>query len=112
MIAELGLASLWLAAGLCMLQFIAGAIGARSEEQGPVAALVRPAAIVQAVLLVISLGCLLWVFAGTQCGADKLLRRRSGLGCPGDQPFRRPLASLAMGFGHVRGDGGVPSLLV
>ena len=64
MIAELGLASLWLAAGLCMLQFIAGAIGARSEEQGPVAALVRPAAIVQAVLLVISLG---WSIARMRC---------------------------------------------
>ena len=63
MIAEIGLAPLWLAAGLCLLQFIAGAIGARGDEQGPVSALVRPAAIVQALLLVVSFVCLLWVFA-------------------------------------------------
>ncbi len=65
MIAEIGLAALWLAAGLCLLQFIAGAIGARGDEQGPVSALVRPAAIVQALLLVVSFVCLLWVFAVT-----------------------------------------------
>ena len=65
MIAELGLAALWLAAGLCLLQFVAGVIGARGDEQGPVSALVRPAAIVQALLLVVSFVCLLWVFAVT-----------------------------------------------
>ena len=47
MIAELGLAALWLAAGLCVLQFLAGAAGARGEEQGALSALVRPAAVVQ-----------------------------------------------------------------
>ena len=65
MIAELGLAALWLAAGLCVLQFLAGAAGARGEEQGALSALVRPAAVVQGALLVIAFACLLRVFAVT-----------------------------------------------
>ena len=65
MIAELGLAALWLAAGLCVLQLIAGAAGARSDVQGALSALVRPAAVVQGVLLLVAFACLLRVFAVT-----------------------------------------------
>ena len=65
MIAELGLAALWLAAGLCVLQLIAGVIGYRSGDAGPVTALVRPAAIVQGLLLLFSFACLLRVFVMT-----------------------------------------------
>ncbi len=69
MIAELGLAALWLAAGLCVLQLIAAVAGVRGAEagtgEGSVAALVRPAAIVQALLLLVAFGCLLRVFAVT-----------------------------------------------
>ena len=63
MIAELGLAALWLAAGLCVLQLVAGAAGARREEQSPLSALVRPAAVVQGALLLVAFACLLRVFA-------------------------------------------------
>src|SRR5680860_1681563 len=55
---------------------------------------------------------LLRVFSGTQGGADELFRRGPSLGRPGNQPFRRPLTRLPMGFGHMGGDGGMPSLLV
>ena len=48
MIAELGLAALWLAAALAALQLIAGFLAARQNEQGgELAILVRPAAIVR-----------------------------------------------------------------
>ncbi|NCP18242.1 MAG: heme lyase CcmF/NrfE family subunit [Erythrobacter sp.] len=65
MIAELGLAALWLAAGLCVLQFVSGAIGVGGGADSAVGALARPAAIVQSLLLVISFACLLRVFAVT-----------------------------------------------
>ena len=64
MIAELGLAALWLAAALSMLQLVAGALGQR-ENSGELATLVRPAAIIQGVLAGISFVMLLWLFART-----------------------------------------------
>jgi len=64
MIAELGLAALWLAAALAGLQLLAGAVGMR-EGGAALAALVRPAAIVQALLCAIAFGALLLVFART-----------------------------------------------
>ncbi|MXO84979.1 heme lyase CcmF/NrfE family subunit [Altererythrobacter aurantiacus] len=64
MIAELGLAALWLAFALCVLQLGAAIAGGR--EQGAVlAAIVRPAAIVQGLLCGIAFLMLLWVFAIT-----------------------------------------------
>jgi cytochrome c-type biogenesis protein CcmF len=65
MIAELGLAALWLAAGLCVLQLFAGVLGARAGDDGVVSALTRPAAIVQGLVLLVSFACLLRVFAVT-----------------------------------------------
>ena len=65
MIAELGLAALWLAMGLCVLQLVAGTLGLRSADAGPIAALARPAAIVQGLLLVVAFACLLRVFVHT-----------------------------------------------
>jgi cytochrome c-type biogenesis protein CcmF len=64
MIAELGLAALWLAAALAGLQLLAGALGLREGGAG-LAALVRPAAIVQALLCALAFGALLLVFART-----------------------------------------------
>ena len=49
MIAEIGLASLWLAASLAALQFIAAWFGQRAGGE-TLARLVRPAAVVQALL--------------------------------------------------------------
>ena len=65
MIAEIGLAALWLAAGLCVLQLVAGAIGVRGGEDSAVSALARPAAIMQGLLLLFSFACLLRVFVMT-----------------------------------------------
>ena len=64
MIAELGLAALWLAAALAGLQLLAGGLGLRAEGE-QLATLVRPAAVVQALLCALSFGCLLLVFART-----------------------------------------------
>jgi len=64
MIAEFGLAALWLAAALAALQLLAGWLGLREGGQ-QLAALVRPAAVVQALLCALAFGCLLLVFART-----------------------------------------------
>jgi cytochrome c-type biogenesis protein CcmF len=64
MIAELGLAALWLAAALAGLQLLAGALGLRANGEG-LAALVRPAAVVQALLCALAFGALLLLFIRT-----------------------------------------------
>jgi cytochrome c-type biogenesis protein CcmF len=65
MIAELGLAALWLAAALAALQLLGGAVALVRGEAEPLAALVRPAAQVQAVLCAIAFVALLYLFAVT-----------------------------------------------
>ena len=64
MSAELGLAALWMAAALAILQLLGGAIAQRNPE-APLAALVRPAAMLQGFLALFSFAMLLWVFAIT-----------------------------------------------
>jgi cytochrome c-type biogenesis protein CcmF len=64
MIAELGLAALWLAAALAGLQLLGGFLGQR-EGGAELAALVRPAAALQAVLCAFSFAMLLWLFVRT-----------------------------------------------
>ncbi len=64
MIPEIGLAALWLAAALALLQLIAGFAGARTEGVA-FAALARPAAAVQGVLCLIAFASLVYVFAIT-----------------------------------------------
>ena len=64
MIAEIGLVALWLSAALAALQLIGGFIGAR-QEGAEIAGLVRPAAMLQAVLCGIAFLALMWVFAIT-----------------------------------------------
>ncbi|MEO6040926.1 MAG: cytochrome c biogenesis protein CcsA, partial [Croceibacterium sp.] len=64
MIAELGLAALWLAAALAALQLVAGVFGMRAGGE-PLSAMVRPAAVVQALLCAVSFAALLWVFSVT-----------------------------------------------
>jgi len=63
-IAELGLAALWLAAALAALQLIAGSLAQR-DGGAEFAALVRPAAVVQGLLCALSFLALLWLFATT-----------------------------------------------
>ncbi|WP_324076282.1 MAG: heme lyase CcmF/NrfE family subunit [Erythrobacter sp.] len=67
MIAEIGLAALWLAAALAVLQMISGGFALRGAEDAPnpLAIYVRPAAIVQACLAVLAFGLLLYAFAIT-----------------------------------------------
>ncbi|KZX53777.1 c-type cytochrome biogenesis protein CcmF [Erythrobacter sp. HI00D59] len=65
MIAELGLAALWLAAALAALQMAAGFLALRGGADGAVAGLIRPAAIVQGVLVTLSFAMLVWLFAVT-----------------------------------------------
>ena len=63
MTAELGLAALWLAAALALLQFGCGMLAMRGSEG--MAALVRPVAVVQGVLVTLAFVCLLEVFRVT-----------------------------------------------
>jgi cytochrome c-type biogenesis protein CcmF len=64
MIAEFGLVALWLAAMLALLQFAGGVMGVRDEERA-LAALVRPAAVLQGVLVLMAFGALLLLFIRT-----------------------------------------------
>jgi cytochrome c-type biogenesis protein CcmF len=67
-IAELGLAALWLSAALAALQLVAGALAVRqpdTEAGGELASLVRPAAVLQGVLCVFSFLMLVWLFVRT-----------------------------------------------
>ncbi len=64
MMANIGLAALWLATALCVLQLAVGALGMRDQGE-EVARLVRPAAIVQGGLVAIAFASLIWVFAIT-----------------------------------------------
>jgi cytochrome c-type biogenesis protein CcmF len=64
MIAELGLAALWLAAALAVLQVVAG-VGHWREVTPALASLTRPVAVVQGFLCLVSFGCLIWLFAIT-----------------------------------------------
>lgn len=64
MIAELGLAALWLAAALAALQLVSGALGL-TRRGDALAAIVRPVAIVQGLLVVVAFLCLVYLFAVT-----------------------------------------------
>ena len=64
MIAELGLAALWLAAALCALQLLTGAL-AVAGKGGDMAGLVRPAAVAQGLLALVAFAALIAVFART-----------------------------------------------
>ncbi|MGY6552471.1 MAG: heme lyase CcmF/NrfE family subunit [Erythrobacter sp.] len=67
MIAEIGLAALWLAAALAVLQMISGAMALKGAEgaPNPLAIYARPAAIIQAFLAVLAFIMLLRAFAIT-----------------------------------------------
>ncbi len=68
MIADFGLAALWLAAALAALQLFAGAFGMKHGDgtsSAMLSALVRPAAVVQGVLAALAFGALLLLFMQT-----------------------------------------------
>nr|WP_137676014.1 heme lyase CcmF/NrfE family subunit [Parerythrobacter lutipelagi] len=60
MIAEVGLAALWLAAALSVLQLMSGVFAVRGHDE--LGALVRPTAIAQGALAAVSFGMLVWLF--------------------------------------------------
>ncbi|HWI86785.1 MAG TPA: heme lyase CcmF/NrfE family subunit [Sphingomonas sp.] len=60
MIAEAGLAALWLGAALCALQLVLAVSGVRGEAT--LAALVRPVAVAQAILTALAFALLIWLF--------------------------------------------------
>ncbi|MFS0849831.1 heme lyase CcmF/NrfE family subunit [Novosphingobium panipatense] len=64
MIAELGLAALWLAAALAGLQLVAGSLGLTARGAS-LAAAVRPVAVMQGALGLLSFACLVYVFSVT-----------------------------------------------
>lgn len=64
MIAEFGLAALWLAAALAALQMIAGALSL-TRKGARMAGLVRPVAVVQGILCAVAFGALLALFCQT-----------------------------------------------
>jgi cytochrome c-type biogenesis protein CcmF len=64
MIANFGLAALWLAAALAALQFVAGTLSLTRRGEG-LAALVRPAATVQGVLAALAFAALIVLFCQT-----------------------------------------------
>jgi cytochrome c-type biogenesis protein CcmF len=61
MIAEFGLAALWLAAALALLQAVAGLFTLLGKGQG-LDALIRPVAVAQGLLCMLSFAALLWLF--------------------------------------------------
>lgn len=67
MIAEIGLAALWLATALAALQLVSGAASLRAADgvTTPFAIYARPAAILQALLATLAFVMLLWAFAIT-----------------------------------------------
>ncbi len=68
MIPEIGLAALWLAAALSVLQMVAGALSIKEAPVGEVSSLAlyaRPAAVVQALLATLAFAALLYAFAVT-----------------------------------------------
>ena len=60
MIAEAGLAALWLGAALCALQLVAAAFAVVGKAE--LAGIVRPVVIAQAVLTALAFGLLIWLF--------------------------------------------------
>ena len=60
MIAEAGLAALWLGAALCLLQLVAAILAVRGEAQ--LAGIVRPVAVAQAALTALAFSLLIWLF--------------------------------------------------
>jgi cytochrome c-type biogenesis protein CcmF len=74
MIAEIGLAALWLAAALALLQLISGGWSVRAPEMAAITGSVRPVAILQALFAGVAFLALLAVFAITDLSVDLVVR--------------------------------------
>lgn len=78
MIAEIGHALLWLAAGLALLALVAGAVHLRSPNPA-LAAVVRPASIGQGVLSLIAFGLLIVLFVRSDMSVELVARNSHSL---------------------------------
>jgi len=78
MIAELGLALLWMAAALACLSLVAGVLFVRGGKS-ELAALVRPASIAQGVLTAASFGLLIALFARSDMSVELVARNSHSL---------------------------------
>ncbi len=73
MIAEIGLALLWVAAALAIMQIIVGSISLRPGREA-LGGIVRPVAAVQGLLTLAAFGCLIWLFVQTDLSVDLVAR--------------------------------------
>src|SRR3546814_19258488 len=78
MIAELGLALLWIAAALACLSLVAGTLFLRGGPKD-LAALVRPASVAQAVLTAAAFGLLIALFVRSDTSVELVARNRNSL---------------------------------
>ncbi|WP_375426871.1 heme lyase CcmF/NrfE family subunit [uncultured Sphingomonas sp.] len=75
MMAEAGLAALWLAAALAMAQFVLAALGLAGRRSAPeLLAAVRPVAIVQGALVGLAMALLIGVFLASDMSVDLVVR--------------------------------------
>ncbi|MCW5647354.1 MAG: heme lyase CcmF/NrfE family subunit, partial [Sphingopyxis sp.] len=78
MIAELGLALLWIAAALACLSLVAGVLYVRGGQAG-LAALVRPASVAQGVLTATAFGLLIALFVRSDMSVELVARNSNSL---------------------------------
>lgn len=78
MIAELGLAMLWIAAALACLSLIAGALFLRSGK-AELAAVIRPAAVAMGALTSLSFLFLIWLFVRSDMSVELVARNSNSL---------------------------------
>ncbi len=73
MIAETGLALLWFAAALAIIQIILGSLSLQAGRQA-LAGVVRPVAVAQGLLTIAAFACLIWLFVQTDLSVDLVAR--------------------------------------
>jgi cytochrome c-type biogenesis protein CcmF len=78
MIAELGLALLWMAAALACLSLVAGFVYIRSGQED-VAALVRPASVAQGVLTALAFALLIALFVRSDMSVELVARNSNSM---------------------------------
>ena len=84
MMAEAGLAALWLAAALAAAQLVLAALGLSSRRTAPdLLAAVRPVAIVQGALVAVSMALLIGVFLASDMSVDLVVRNSHSAGSGG-----------------------------
>ncbi len=73
MIAETGLAMLWLAAALAVMQILIGSLSLQPGREA-LGGIVRPVAVAQGLLTLVAFGALIWLFVTTDLSVDLVAR--------------------------------------